>query len=256
MSSGDDAEPQWVQEAPVNESSPMEPRDAFERLGRIRLGETDLKGLLNEVAHLAKRTIPGADEVSVTLATEKEAHTAAFTGQLALLLDEWQYDHGHGPCIDASAAATTLSVPDMSTEQRWPDWAAHALKTGAGSSLSIGLPLHDQVTGALNIYATTSQAFDRDAVALGQTFAGFAAAALANAHRYDAQASLAQQMQAAMQSRAVIEQAKGIIMGSRRCSPDEAFMVLTKISQDTNRKLRDVATALVASAVPHRPAGD
>jgi AmiR/NasT family two-component response regulator len=51
-----------------------------------------------------------------------------------------------------------------------------------------------------------------------------------------------------MESRAVIEQAKGIIMGERRCGPDEAFQILTKLSQDTNRKLRDVAAALVASA--------
>jgi AmiR/NasT family two-component response regulator len=67
---------------------------------------------------------------------------------------------------------------------------------------------------------------------------------------YDAQANLAQQMQTAMESRAVIEQAKGIIMGSRHCTPDEAFAILTKLSQDTNRKLREVAVALVASASP------
>jgi AmiR/NasT family two-component response regulator len=83
---------------------------------------------------------------------------------------------------------------------------------------------------------------------VAQTFAGYAAVALANAHLYDAQATLAQHMQAAMENRAVIEQAKGIIMGDRRCSPDEAFQILTKLSQDTNRKLRDVATALVANA--------
>jgi AmiR/NasT family two-component response regulator len=55
-------------------------------------------------------------------------------------------------------------------------------------------------------------------------------------------------MQAAMGNRAVIEQAKGIIMGERRCTPDEAFKILAKLSQDTNRELRDVAAALVASA--------
>jgi AmiR/NasT family two-component response regulator len=64
----------------------------------------------------------------------------------------------------------------------------------------------------------------------------------------DTQATLAQHMQAAMESRAVIEQAKGIIMGERHCSPDEAFKILTKLSQDTNRKLRDIATALVANS--------
>jgi GAF domain-containing protein len=231
----------------MTDFQPLEPAEAFGRLGRMKLGETDLNGVLDEVARLAKRTIPGADEVSVTLVEGQAAHTAAHTGELALSLDERQYRRGYGPCLDASAAAATLSLPDMAAEERWPDWAASALEAGAHSSLSIGMPLHEQVTGALNVYAGKPHAFDGDAIILGQTFAGYAAVALANAHRYDAQASLAQQMQAAMQSRAVIEQAKGIIMGSRRCTADEAFGILTKISQDTNRKLRDVAAALVAT---------
>jgi len=230
----------------------LDPAEAFGRLGRIKLGETDLKGVLDEVAHLAKHTIPGADEVSVTLISAKDARTAAYTGQPALSLDEWQYGKGHGPCIDASATPATLSLPDMATEDRWPDWASRALEEGVHSSLSIGMPIHEQVAGALNVYATKPEAFDSDAIVLGQTFAGYAAVALANAHLYDAQANLAAQMQAAMQSRAVIEQAKGIIIGSRHCTADEAFAILTRISQDTNRKLRDVAAALVASATPEK----
>jgi GAF domain-containing protein len=238
----------------MTDSQPLEPADAFGRLGRMKIGETDLKGVLDQVAHLAKRTLPGADEVSVTLISSKGPATAAATGQLAVDLDEWQYGHGHGPCIDASASHTTLSLPTMATEDRWPDWAAQALKAGAHSSLSIGLPIHEQVTGALNVYATEPEAFDSDAIIVGQTFAGYAAVALANAHVYHAQASLAQQMQAAMQSRAVIEQAKGIIMGGRRCTADDAFAILSRISQDTNRKLRDVAAAVVASATQNNQA--
>jgi transcriptional regulator with GAF, ATPase, and Fis domain len=137
-----------------------------------------------------------------------------------------------------------------STESRWPDWTDRAVEAGVHSSLSIGLPIHEEVTAALNVYATEPEAFDDDAIVLGQTFAGYAAVAIANAHLYDAQASLAQHMEAAMQSRAVIEQAKGIIMGSRRCTADDAFAILTKVSQETNRKLRDVAAALVATAAP------
>jgi AmiR/NasT family two-component response regulator len=77
---------------------------------------------------------------------------------------------------------------------------------------------------------------------------------MSNAHLYDTKANLAQHMQAAMDSRAVIEQAKGIIMGERRCTPDEAFAILSRISQDTNRKVRDVAAALVARATePPKP---
>ena len=232
----------------MTDTQRMDPTEAFAQLGRMKLADTDLDGVLDQVSALAKRSIPGATEVSLTLVRGGGARTAASTGPLALALDEFQYGQGHGPCLKASDAATSVSLPDMSAEQPWPDFAARALADGCHSSLSIGLPVHESVTGALNIYATKPDVFDDDAIVLAQTFAGYAAVALANAHLYDTQASLAQHMQAAMESRAVIEQAKGIIMGERRCSPDEAFQILSKLSQDTNRKLRDVATALVANA--------
>ena len=227
---------------------PMDPHEAFAELGRIRLADVDIDTLLDKIAQLAKRTIPGASEVSVTLLRGSHPQTAAFTGELALSLDEKQYERGYGPCMDAAETNTSLMVPATGTEQRWPGWAETAAKAGAHSSLSVGLPVHEQVTGALNIYAVTPDAFDDDAIAIAQTFAGFAAVALANAHLYESQATLAGHMQKAMESRAVIEQAKGIIMADRRCTADQAFAILAKLSQDTNRKLRDVATALVENA--------
>ena len=232
----------------MSDHQPLEPSDAFAELGRIKLADTDIDSILDKIAELAQRAIPGADEVSITLMRGKGPHTAAFTGDLAKACDERQYKRGHGPCLDAASTSTTLLVDDMQQETRWPDYTSGAVDAGAHSSLSIGLPVHEAVTGALNIYATKPDAFDDDAIVVAQTFAGYAAVALANAHLYDTQATLAQHMQAAMENRAVIEQAKGIIMGDRRCSPDEAFHILTKLSQDTNRKLRDVAAALVASA--------
>jgi hypothetical protein len=156
----------------MTDSHPLEPADAFGRLGRMKLGETNLQGVLEQVAHLAQLTIPGAVEVSVTLLGDRDARTAAATGQLAVTLDEWQYRNGHGPCLEASASHATLSLPDMTTEDRWPDWAVRALDAGAHSSLSIGLPIHEEVTGALNVYASKPEAFDNDAIVLGQTFAG------------------------------------------------------------------------------------
>ena len=227
---------------------PTDPTAVFAELGGIKLGETDLDGVLSRVADLARKTVPGAAEVSVTLVRGRRAQTAASTGALALQADEWQYEAGSGPCLQAAADWATISVPDMADEPRWPRWSSRVADAGAGSSLSIGLPIEEKLAGALNIYGGQARAFDDAAVVLAQTFAGYAAVALANAHLYDSAASLAQHMQAAMETRAVIEQAKGIIMGERRCTADEAFGVLTRVSQDSNRKLRDVAVALVARA--------
>jgi GAF domain-containing protein len=229
----------------------MDPHEAFAELGRIRLADIDIDTLLDKIAQLAKRSIPGATEVSLTLLHRDIPQTAAFTGKLAKDLDEKQYERGYGPCLDAAETTSSLLVPDTGSEQRWPGWAAVAAEAGVHSSLSVGLPVHEKVTGALNIYATTPKAFDDDAITVAQTFAGFAAVALANFHLYETQATLAGHMQKAMENRAVIEQAKGILMGQRRCTPEQAFTILTKLSQDTNRKLRDVATALVAEA--HTP---
>jgi GAF domain-containing protein len=205
------------------------------------------RGVHRQVADLAKRTI-GDVEVSVTLVRGGHAHTAAFTGQLARRMDEWQYAEGRGPCLDASASGGVVSVPDLTVEQRWPQWAKRAEAAGVGSSLSIGLPIQQAVVGGLNIYASTPRAFDDEKATVAQRFAAYAAVALANAHLYDTTATLAQQMREAMVSRAVIEQAKGIVMAERRCAPDEAFSVLARVSQDTNRKVRDVAQALVDKA--------
>ena len=238
----------------MTDAQPMKPTDAFARLGRIKLSETDLNGVLQRVADLAKETIPGVSEASVTLVQQgKGAHTPAFTGQLALALDESQYELGHGPCLAAASSTDIQAVTDMASEGRWPDWASRALQAGAHSSLSIGLPVQEAVTGALNLYSTKPHAFGDDAIAVAQTFAGYANVAMANAYLYDATTTLAQHMEAALASRAVIEQAKGIIMGDRRCTADEAFTILTKLSQDTNRKVRDIAAAIVARAASPKP---
>ena len=232
---------------------PTDPVTAFAELGRIKHSETSLDEVLNRVADLAQQTLPGAREVSITLVRDHGPYTAAFTGEMALQLDEWQYEQHGGPCLQAAAEKSIVSVPDTTADSRWAGWAARAGAAGAGSVLSVGLPILDNVSGALNIYGRRPEAFDPDTTLLAQTFAGYAAVALANAHLYHSMAGLARDLQAAMASRAVIEQAKGIIMGERRCTADEAFAVLTKLSQDSNRKLRDVAAALVGRA--QDPAG-
>jgi GAF domain-containing protein len=224
----------------------MRSTDAFAELGRIKFIETDLDVVLAKVADLAKRTIPGADEVSVSLVGAGGGHTAAFTGGLGLILDEWQYQHGHGPCLAAAAANITVTVADMAGESRWPQWVGRAIDAGVHSCLAVGLPLQESVSGALNVYATTPNAFDEDAIILAETFGGYAAVAMANAHQYDSTGTLTERTQAAMDSRALIEQAKGIVMAQRRCTADDAFASLATVSQNTNRTVGDVAAALVA----------
>lgn len=235
--------------APAVTDIPIEPQDAFAELARIALVDHDLTAVMETVARLVKRTIAGATDVSVTLVDRGTASTVASTGPLATALDERQYADGRGPCLDSIAAGQHVHIADIATEDRWKDWSADAATQGLTSSLSVPVPVQREVAAAINIYSTEpGDVFDSAAVELALTFAGYAGVALANMHLYQAQALVAEQLQQAMESRATIEQAKGIVMGQRRCGPQEAFDVLVRLSQDTNRKLRDVAQALVEDA--------
>ncbi|MCU1690853.1 MAG: hypothetical protein JWN20_2781, partial [Jatrophihabitantaceae bacterium] len=187
--------------------------DAFGELGRIVLAEDPLESILTRVAELAKRLIPGAVETSLTLIHGRDATTAAYTGELALRLDEAQYAGDSGPCLEAARDGREVLVRDIATEPRWPSYAAVAAAAGMRSSLSMPLPVQQQVIGALNIYGEAPDSFDAQSAEVARTFAGYAAIALANAQVFAATAALAQQMKQAMESRAVIEQAKGILMG-------------------------------------------
>jgi GAF domain-containing protein len=234
----------------------MDPMLAFAELGRLRLGDNDLRQVLAHIADLAKATIPGATEVSVTLVADRGAGTAAYTGEMALAIDEMQYDVGSGPCLDASADPTSVRVVrDAVHETRWEGFAEAAARVGVGSSMSVGVPVVQQLTGALNIYSAGVDAFDSDAIALAETFASYAAVALANAHLYETTSALASQMSSAMMSRAVIEQAKGILIAQQGVDGDEAFQMLSRASQTSNRKLRDIAQAIVDGAQRGREAG-
>jgi GAF domain-containing protein len=226
-------------------SQPVDPRNAFVELGRIKARETSFHDMFQRIVDLAALSIPDVTEASVTLLQGADAHTPASTGGLAAALDESLYDLGHGPCLRAAAATTIESVSNMATESRWPDWTARALHAGAHSSLSIGLPIHATINGALNLYAAEPHAFDDDAIVVAQAFASYATLAIANHYLENAETTLAHHMDAVMDGEAVIEQAKGITMGDHHCTAEEALAILTATAQTTGRTVRDVAKALV-----------
>ena len=223
----------------------IDARDAFAELARISLNTESMESVLQRIAELAKQTLPGAAEVSVSLISNDKATTAAYTGRLALDLDETQYGRGYGPCLEAATGGEVVEIVDAREETRWPDYAQAAVRRGSLCSISVPVPVVETVAAALNVYAVEAHAFDDDARALGRTFASYAAAAVHNMHAYSSARDLAEHLDRAMQSRAVIEQAKGVLMGQRRCDATEAFAMLAAASQRSNRKLRDIAQAIV-----------
>jgi len=135
----------------------------------------------------------------------------------------------------------------MRTEDRWPDYTARVVGAGVLASMSVPLPLQTQVLGALDVYSRTAHAFAaEEAQAMAEELAGYLAVSTANALVHADSAREVEQMRAAMATRAVIEQAIGIIMAMERCGAESAFAVLRRASQGRNIKLREVAAELVA----------
>nr|WP_319802109.1 GAF and ANTAR domain-containing protein [Actinoplanes cyaneus] len=201
-------------------------------------------------AHVA---VPAAAEVSVTVIDpRKRPRTVAFSGDRAPVLDERQYETGRGPCLDAALTGGIISIPDTATDRTYEAFSAACHRHGVRRVLAVGLPGPQWIIGALNFYGTGDRPFDDEVRAAATLFATRAAVLVANAATYEDSVELTADLEQAMASRAVIEQAKGIVMADKGCTPDEAFRVLATISSRSNVKLREVAQRLVDQAQHRR----
>ncbi|MGN6303128.1 MAG: ANTAR domain-containing protein [Angustibacter sp.] len=221
--------------------------DTYQALAAVVLVDRPLDDVLGEIAGVASRALAGAEATSITLVRGERAWTAAHTGPLALDADELQYVDGHGPCMDAGRTGLTMHVPDMRADDRWPTYAPRAVERGVASSLSVPLPFQGRTIGALNNYARTVGAFSDDDVRTAEHITTFIGTAVMNADAHAGATASAEQMRAALESRKVIDMALGILIARHHCTPDEAFALLSRASQNHNRKLRDLAQSLVES---------
>jgi GAF domain-containing protein len=230
----------------MEQDGPMD--ELWRALSRVELSGRTIGEVLEEVTEVATAHIPGAESTSTTLVRGDKAFTAAYFGEMALTADEFQYERGYGPCMDAGRAGVVIRIDDMRTEQRWPDYAARVLEVGVRSSLSVPLPYQGSTIGALNVYSSVPGAFAApESTDAGEKVAEAIAVAVANADAHDRLAEQARNMRLAMESRAVIEQAKGVLMAQRGVDADGAFDMLRDASQRYNRKLRDIAVGIVES---------
>ncbi len=231
---------------------PIDPTGVLTELSELLRADRDLDEILGDVVAMAKRRVPGTDEAAISLVRNKKAATAATTGGMAVPLDELQYDTGYGPCLDAGRENEVKHVDDAAAETRWPRYIPRAVANGLGSSLSIPLPVENYLVGALNLYSAAPHAFEPASVALGEALAAHITAALSHAESRRGHRIRAENLERAMVTRSVIEQAKGIIMVQRKCTAGDAFDILRQISMDENMRLSEVSAQLVESASGHR----
>jgi GAF domain-containing protein len=219
---------------------------AYAEVAKIALGQEPLGVVLTRVAQLAQQLVPGVDDASITLIQKGRPSTVGFAGKLAVRLDERQYEDGFGPCTDAAVTGQTIMIEDTARGDLYPSFCREAYRAGIHHTLSVGMTTIQDIAGGLNLYgAGLAGPFDQDARDIAAAFAGYAGVAVLNAATHAGALAQVEQMKQAMASRAGIEQAKGILMGQRGCTADEAFAILVTLSSQSNRKLRDVATAVV-----------
>lgn len=196
------------------------------------------------VAHIvaaAVGTVPGTEEAGVSLLEQGEMRSVGPTSEVVAELDHLQHQLRQGPCVDAVFGDPVYRTGDLSTETRWPEFAAGASRLGIVSMLGVRLFTSSTNLGALNLYSTRPQAFDAEAEQVTSLFAAHAAVALAGSQRQE-------QLREALKTRDTISTAKGILMQRHKIDNDQAFHLLVKVSQRSNRKLHEVAGWLVREA--------
>ncbi|MEA2901197.1 MAG: hypothetical protein QOH36_1084 [Actinomycetota bacterium] len=227
---------------------------AVARVARLSPEPRPIDSLLQSVIDLAASALPGCELGLALSAAGPGARTAtgngngavaAASGDRARVLDRVELEDGDGPCARATATGAPAEVDLAQCVEEWPRFGA--LAAGFGLVTAIGLPIETPAhRGALNVFAFTE--LSREARQLLPLLADQVMTAVANAELYESSQALAGHLERALETRGVIERAKGVLIARQGCDPDQAFDILRRASQRLNRKLHDIATDLVANA--------
>ena len=222
--------------------------DALRALATFLVADAPVGETLDRVAALTTAALPAAEIAGIAmLGADGRPTTAIYTDSTSPEVDKAQYESGRGPCLDAWRQRRTVRIDDMTdAADRYPEFARAALDHGIPSTLSFGLVAGGDGVGALSLYDRPTGAFTEDHDERGEVLSAAATAVLSNARAYWSAFELSEGLTEAMRSRAVIEQAKGVLMaGAPELDADGAFDLLRRASQRENVKLRDVAKRIV-----------
>jgi GAF domain-containing protein len=230
-------------------------QDGLAELAGIVAGAATLAELLEQVAVSAAHAIPDADGVGISLLRPDGPHgrvqALATSHPFVAQVDAIQYEIlDEGPCITAAADRVPVQSGNVGADRRWPRFGPRAGRLGVHSVLSLPMLLpNGTVVGAINAYSHSRERFDEQAITIGSLFAAPAGLAIHNAQVLAQAQARAGQLQAALGSRGIIDQAIGIIRSRSGLTADEAFARLRDSSQHDNLKLALVAERVVDEAV-------
>jgi transcriptional regulator with GAF, ATPase, and Fis domain len=179
-----------------------------------------------------------------------ELRVVAASSEAARLLELFQLQSDQGPCLDCFRSGRPVSATDLGAGQRWPQFAAAAKEAGFCAVQALPMRLRDQVIGALNLFRATAGPFDAEAVHVGQALADVATISLLHERSMRRTDTLNEQLQTALNSRVIIEQAKGKLAERLGIDVSQAFDLLRDQARNRNQRLSDLARALVDGTQP------
>src|SRR5215218_4961281 len=175
----------------------------------------------------------------------------AYTDEPARVLELFELQKAEGPCLDCFATGEVIANVDLTTRSRWPKFTEAALASGFAYSHALPLRLRRQVVGALNLFTVERRALTEEHLAVAQGMADIATISLLHERALRDQFVLAEQLQTALHSRIVIEQAKGVLSARAAISVSEAFRRLRTHARRTGEQLTTVAEAVVTGSLDH-----
>jgi len=227
--------------------------DNLTDMQKALLSTQTLEQFLQELATVAARLVTDGVSCGMTMRSSGRPATVACSDPLASEIDEVQYRLDDGPCLHAMRSGDQVIIDDTGERERWPRFEAAAQARGIRSCLALPLVADGKPVGALNLYARGAAAFGAAQVHRAENLAENASGALSLMLRLASYSELTDQLRSSLTSRAVIYQALGVIMAQERCTQATAFEMLRAVSQKSNVKLRDVASAIVTSVSGEAP---
>jgi len=226
---------------------------SIDDLQELLLETEGVEDFLQGLTALAARLISSGASCGMTVEPNGKPLTVACNNDVAAQVDELQYLLGEGPCLTALADKKVVHVGDVAKETRWPGFSKLASAYEIRSCLALPLFAGAEMVGALTLYSPHQRAFGTRETERIEHFARSASRALAVAVRLASYTALVDQLRASLATRAVIDQALGVIMAQNRCNQSEAFALLRGASQRRNVKLRQLAEEVVTNVSGQRP---
>lgn len=235
----------------------MSPRDrrawqVFVRLADTLVADFDVIDFLDTLAQASVELL-GVTATGILLADHTGTlNLIAASTQQVRVLELSQLQNAEGPCLDAYRTRTPVQCPDLaSARDLYPAFAPAALAAGFAAVHAMPMRLREQAIGAMNLFSTESRALDAETAELGQALADVATIGILHERAFRRHEVITQQLQNALNSRIIIEQAKGVLAARLHLGIEDAFAVLRDYARDHNLKLADVADAVTRGELGH-----